>query len=119
MIDDGLLNDYDSLLSMNEKDVKSMSQDFARRTVAEGRLYFGNRRFKLLSALTHWRQDFARVSEQPTIVGLSQNTFKAALTVALARDEIRQSMIQQSKTSENVEAVGGEIHQFHLNSCGI
>ena len=107
MIDDGLLNDYDSLLSMNEKDVKSMSQDFACRTVTEGRLYFENRRFKLLSALTrHWHQGFAHASEQPTIFALSQNTFKAELTVALAQDEIHQYMIQQNKTFAKAASLG-------------
>ena len=105
LVDDGL-DSYESIKTLTEKDIRGMATDFARRTVAEGRLYFGVRRSKWMTAITYWLQDFDRVSREPTIVGFNGGTFKTALTVALAREEIRANMIQQSKTSADAASPG-------------
>ena len=53
-----------------------MAKSFASRTAAGGRLFFGTNRTKWLKALVHWRQDFHRISDTPTIVGLTEVTEK-------------------------------------------
>ena len=76
-----------------------MSTDFSGRTQVNGRINFGTRRTKKLKSLVHWVQDFYRVSEEPGIVGLSENIFKSQLERALIRSDIRKSMALQTKTA--------------------
>jgi hypothetical protein len=91
-----LINDcftsFDDLSSLTSKDITSMASDFSSRTVANGRIIFGTGRTKLIRALIHWIGDFYRVSQTPTIEGLSEMTFKNALRVADSRYNIRKSM---------------------------
>ena len=70
---------YD-MLSLTEKDVSSISLDWANRTIALSRFHIGTKRLKSLQLLIHWIQDFRRVSGTPLIVRLNKYTFKAQLT---------------------------------------
>ena len=97
---------FDDFKSLTEKDISTMSSDFSSRTVANGKITFGTRRSKQLKALVHWVHDFYRVSGNPTIVGLSTGVFRLQLDRALARAEIRKSMILQSKTSATAATPG-------------
>ena len=69
-----------------------MAKSFASRTVAGGKFFFGTNRTKWLKALVHWRQDFHRISDTPTIIGLTEMTFKQALRTAETRDKIRATL---------------------------
>jgi len=96
---------------LTEKDIAAMSSDFANRTQANGRFYFGTLRTKRLKALTHWIQDFYRVSSEPSIVGLSEVLFKSELERALARHEIRKSLRNLTKTATEVASPGSLEHE--------
>lgn len=96
---------------LTEKDITAMSSDFANRTQANGRFYFGTLRTKRLKALTHWVQDFYRVSSDPSIVGLSEVLFKSELERALARHEIRKSLRNLTKTATEAASPGSLEHE--------
>ena len=105
-----LVNDafgsYEDLNVLNEKDITAMSSDFSHRTANNGRIYFGTNRTKRIKALIHWVQDIYRVSKVPTIVGLSQTLFRAELERALAREEIRKSLRELTKTATDEASPG-------------
>ena len=90
---------FDFLKVLTEKDITAMASDFSSRTVANGRINFGTMRTKRLKALIHWIQDFYRVSCVPSIVGLSEISFKAELETALTRNEIRKNQRELTKNS--------------------
>ena len=96
------MNSFDDVRFLAEKDINSMASEYSSRTQLEGKIHFGIRRTKLLKALVHWIQDFYRVSETPNIDGLTQDTFKDALQIALARADIRKSI--KDNTSSNADA---------------
>ena len=96
---------------LTKKDITAMSSDFASRTQANGRFYFGTLRTKRLKALTHWIQDFYRVSSEPSIVGLSKVLFKSELERALARHEVRKSLRNLTKTATEVASPGSLEHE--------
>ena len=81
-----------------EKDITELQESYAKRTQNAGQMYFGLQRTKRLKATLHWVQDFARVSEVPTLEGLTQESFKAA-----------------SSTESGYPEEGGERHQFRFH----
>jgi len=105
LIDDGL-ESFNDVRMMTEKDISTMATSFDSRTAASGRMYFGTRRIKYLKALTHWITDFHRVSGAPTIVGLSEDTFKPLMDRAAARAVVRKNMESQTKTSADAASPG-------------
>ena len=66
---------YEDIKMLNEKDISSMSVDWASRTQQNGRIHFGIRRTKLLKALVHWVQDFYRISSIPSIEHMNKDKF--------------------------------------------
>ena len=90
---------------MNEEDVTAMQNDLGRRTGAQ-RLNISMLKTKRLKASNHWVQDFYRISKEPSIVGLNENSFKAELDRALNRAEIRKSMRKQSKIAAEAASPG-------------
>ena len=97
---------FDFLKVLTEKDITAMASDFSSRTVANGRINFGTMRTKRLKALIHWIQDFYRVSCVPSIVGLSEISFKAELETALTRNEIRKNQRELTKTATDAASPG-------------
>lgn len=91
---------------LSVKDIDSMASAFANRTQQAGRIIFGTRRTKLLKAFSHWVDDFYRVSSVPSIVGLSEVSFKFQLHRALARDEVRKNLKSQTKTTADAASPG-------------
>lgn len=83
---------WESIQMLTKDDIDAMAKTFASRTAHNGRIIFGTNRTKWLKAIVHWVQDFLRVSEHPTIVGLSEISFKAALRTAESRDTIRSTL---------------------------
>ena len=81
------------------KDVRDLAKSYTRRTAADGRVIFGLRRVRYLIGLVHWVQDFQRVGEEPTIVGVDGAAqFREALTEANRRAEVRKVEKDQSDT---------------------
>jgi len=97
---------FEDLKVLTEKDVATMSTDFGGRKEVRDRIYFGTRRTKSVKGLVHWIQDFYRVSETPSIVGLNEVTFKQQLERALARADIRASLKNQASTAADAATPG-------------
>jgi len=91
---------------MSDEDVNSMATSFAKRTALNGRMFLGTRRIKYLKAFAHWVRAFYRTSSIPSIVGLSEETFKRQMDGAAARDIIRRNMLRQTKTSVETASPG-------------
>jgi len=70
------------MVDLTEKDITELQESYAKHTQNAGRMYFGLQRTKRLKATLHWVQDFARVSEVPTLDGLTQESFKATISIA-------------------------------------
>ena len=106
-----LTQEFDSTDDIREwtnKDVNSLAESFAKRSGAEGKMYFGMARTKRLKSLAHWVRDFERVSKTPTIKGLNQEGFRAALQVAAERAGIRKQEAEHSSTI-NQESTPGKL----------
>ena len=94
------------LLYFNGKRYKEHGFGIGKSYSSQGRLHFGVCRTKYLQTLVHWVQDFYRVSKVPIIVGLSQTLFRANLERALAREEIRKSLRELTKTATDEASPG-------------
>ena len=88
---------FDGILSLNEKDIKDLSEVFGLRTANNRRINFGICRTKKFKVMLHWFQDFKRVSSTPSIDGLTQDDFLAALTVSSVQYEIKRSFARSSR----------------------
>jgi hypothetical protein len=90
---------FDDLMHMKEKDIRDLADSYGRRTVADGRVIFGLRRIRYLIGLIHWVQDFARISEEPTILGLNNAIqLRQALDEAYYRADVRKIEKDQADT---------------------
>jgi len=70
-------------------DVTELQELYAKRAQNAGHTYFGLQHTKRLKATLDWVQDFARLSKNPTLEGLNQESFKAAILVAAQRADTR------------------------------
>ena len=82
---------------LSEEDITQLALSFSSRLAADGRILFGLKRTKYLRGLVHFIQDFYRVSDTPTIVGLTRTTFCATLDTAIQRALARSTMIRNTK----------------------
>jgi len=96
------------MVDLTEKDITELQESYAKRTQNAGRMYFGLQRTKQLKATLHWVQDFARVSEVPTLEGLTQDSFKAAISIAAQRADIRKKEAKDT-SSVSSEASPGKL----------
>ena len=94
------------LRMLSEKDASTMEKSFSSRTNADGRLIFGTTRTKYIKAVIHWIQDFYRVSDVPSIIGLSEITFKTQLQRALTRSMIRKNLKDQVSSTADAATPG-------------
>jgi hypothetical protein len=93
---------------LTEKDITELEESYAKRTPNAERMYFGLQRTKQLKATLHWVQDFARVSEVPTLEGFTQEYFKATISVAAQRADIRKKEAKDA-SSVSSEALPGKL----------
>ena len=98
LVDDAF-GSFEDIRLLSEKDISNMASEFASRTAQNGRIMIGTKRTKLMQALLHWTEDFYRVTEFPSIVGLNEHTFKSQLQRALARADIRKTLKDQTATA--------------------
>jgi hypothetical protein len=90
---------FADILAMKEKDVRDLAESYGRRTVADGRTIFGLRKIRYLIGLIHWVQDYQRIGEEPTIVGIHDAAqFRTALDEAYERADVRKVEKDQSDT---------------------
>jgi hypothetical protein len=81
---------FDGVKQLNEKEIDKMRMDFGGRTAANGRI--GTNRTKNIKAVIHWLMDFDRVSERPSIAGLSGRACKSQLKTAMTRAQVRSTL---------------------------
>jgi hypothetical protein len=90
---------FADLATMKEKDIRDLAESYSRRTVADGRAIFGLRRIRYMIGLIHWVQDYGRIGEEPTLVGIDNaEQFRAALDDASQRADVRKIEKDQSDT---------------------
>lgn len=94
--------------SLTEKDISDLSDSYAKRSQQNGRIIFGLQRTKRLKAFIHWVQDFRRINKAPSLDGLDEDSFRAALIVAADRATVRK---EEASTSETIarEASPGKL----------
>ena len=68
--EDGL-ESFDDILTLGGSDIVNLSMVFSNRTVAEGEIRFGLCQTILLKATLHCAQEFSRISQTPSLVGIS------------------------------------------------
>lgn len=90
--------DFRDLARLDEKNISNMIKELSGRTSNDGRINVGTKKSKLLMGMLHWVQDFARVSEKPSIVGLNQSMFLDQLDVAIQRADYRYRASDQLST---------------------
>ena len=89
------LADYEDFRYLVVKDISGMADEFAKRTVADGRIIFGLGRTKRLTGVMHWIQDCHRTSDVP-----DHNSFDMhALMEAQGRALVRKSDIDLVDTN--------------------
>ena len=94
------------MITLTEKDISTRASNLSVSTQANGRMSFGTRRIKYIKVFTHWVQDLYRISVLPSIVGLSEVTFKPQLDRAYTRADIRKSMTNQTNSSADAASLG-------------
>ena len=87
---DDSVDGWDSIKNLSMTDVDAMAKSFAARSTRK--IIFGTNRTKFLKATIQWVRDFYRVSQTPTIVDLTETTFKLALRTAESRANIRKTL---------------------------
>jgi len=85
-----------------------LQESYAKCTQNPGRMYIGLQRIKQLKATLHWVQDFARVCKVPTLGGLTQESLKAAISIAAQRADIRKKEAKDA-SSVSIEALPGKL----------
>ena len=90
---------FADLATMKEKDICDLAESYSRRTVANGRAIFRLRRIRHMIGLIHWVQDYGRIGEEPTLVGIDNaEQLKTALDDAFQRADVRKIEKDQSDT---------------------
>ena len=110
-ITDDAFTTFDDILSLKEKEITALSEAFARRLATNGKINFGIRRTKKLKYMMHWAQDFIRVSERPTTVGLDETLFLQALNMAGERADIRKQLEEQSAVKAKESSPGSLVSE--------
>jgi len=85
------LGDLATMGIARSTEIADVLKTYASRTIAAGRITSGLVRIKRMQALAHWVRDFKRVNKEPTIDGLDEDTFLAALAVSEERARARQT----------------------------
>jgi hypothetical protein len=84
---------------MKEKDIRDLAQSYGERTIADGWAIFGIRRIRYLIGLIHWVQDFGRIGEDPSIIGIDNAVdFRTVLDIAYYRADVRKIEKDQADT---------------------
>ena len=105
---------WEDLKMLTEKDVNAMATSFSTRPNrgrAVERIIFGTNRTKFVKATIHWIQDFYRISEVPSIVNLSERSFKVQLQRALTRALIRKNLDDQTSSVAEPASPGALIKE--------
>jgi hypothetical protein len=90
----------DQLKQVEEKDIRSMIEELAKRTVANGRVIFGMARTQLMIGLMHWVQDCIRCNNPIDIITIDgEATLMTAIERSKARKQMKDATETQTKTT--------------------
>ena len=81
----GGLDEFQDFRYLEEKDIRNMSDEFGKCTVAQGRITFGLGRLKRMIGVMHWIQDCYRASDIPNHLNFNDGALIEALTLANVR----------------------------------
>ena len=104
----GRLESFADVLAMKENEVvQDLADSYGRRTGADGRAILRLCNLQNLIGLIHWVQDYQRVGEKPTIVGINDAAqFCAALSVRSRKTNLIPSARQLTLASRRTNARG-------------
>ena len=81
---------------MNFDNIDTMAKYYVNWTLILGKLNFGIRRIKKLKVLLHWVQYFRRISELPSVEGITGDDFLMQFDRALERTKVRKHYCDDS-----------------------
>jgi hypothetical protein len=79
------LGEFEDFRHLNDKDIRDMAEEFAKRSIPNGRIIFGLGRTKKLVGVMHWIQDCHRTSDEPDIENFNDEALDEAQSRALVR----------------------------------
>lgn len=83
--------DLQTLGRTSSKELRDLKSEYAARTVANGRIYFGLARAKRLQGISDWVRDRSRIDEEPSLEGMDQQAFLNAIEESTSRALIRKA----------------------------
>ena len=88
---------YCDILTLGYLDIVNLVKGFSDRTVASGKIIFGLHWTNILKATIHWYQDLSRISQTPSLIGISNSAkFRAAIEALRQRSKIRKHSLEES-----------------------
>jgi hypothetical protein len=91
---------FEDIAKLESKDITSLADGFASRTVANGKITFGLRRTNLVKASVHWIQDFGRISREPSLDGIhNAEEFLQVTDASRMRARMRKQYQDESEKS--------------------
>lgn len=97
---EGGISEFEDFRHLDEKDIRSMAEDFGKRSQANGRINFGLGRVKRLIGVMHWVQDCYRASDEPIHENFSMEVLNEALGLAQVRKSDLELVSTNSKAAE-------------------
>jgi hypothetical protein len=79
------LGEFEDFRYLNDKDIRDMAEEFAKRSIPNGRIIFGIGRTKKLVGIMHWIQDCHRTNDEPDIENFNDEALAEAQSRALVR----------------------------------
>jgi hypothetical protein len=79
------LGEFEDFRYLNDKDIRDMAEEFAKRSIPNGRIIFGLGRTKKLVGIMHWIQDCHRTNDEPDIENFNDEALAEAQSRALVR----------------------------------
>ena len=103
---DDLISSFSDLFTMNFDDVNTMAKDYVNQALILGKINFGICRIKKLKALLHWAQEFRRISDWPSVEGMTGDDFLLQLDRALEQTKV-QKQYHEDSDKKSKEALPG------------
>jgi hypothetical protein len=94
------IGNFEDFRYLVEKDIRDMAEEFAKRTVAGGRIVFGLERTKRLTGVMHWIQDCFRASDAPHHASFNDEALCQALSLAQIRKSDIELVTTNSKAAD-------------------
>ena len=75
-----MFGSYDDILTLGDSDIVYLENILFDRDVALGKIRFGLKHTNLLKATIHWSKDLWRISQTPSLIGISNvDEFRAVI----------------------------------------